>query len=325
MSGLRSSAIFAAVVRAVVLVGLAVLLLGGAAAGRSAAVATTDRDPVFSSGGKAIAFVRWAGDGGGRVMLMRRDGRDLRAVTASGPQPYGLTWSPDGKALAYTADGDIWRVDLATGVPVNLTNDPTHLSSMPAWSPDGSWIAYIRYESCWRCSVLHLVSPDRTKTAVVPLGDQTARRPTWSPDSSELALSRNVQSVVKLDGTSVASTNDGTYPSFSPDGSKLVYTGHGLHILDLASGADRVVTQAIKGFPKWSRDGQTIAGTGFKGRLVLVRPDGRLVATIKTAQTLNDAASWGADGRVAFVHTGRCGIDIADADGTHIHRLTNVC
>jgi dipeptidyl aminopeptidase/acylaminoacyl peptidase len=325
MSGSRSSAIFAGVVRTVVLVGLAMLLLGGAAADGAAATVPTDRDPVFSPGGKAIAFVRWAGDGSGRVMLMRRDGRDLHALTPPGPEPYGLTWSPDGKAIAYTADGDIWRVDLATGVPVNLTNDPTHLSSMPAWSPDGSWIAYDRFEGCWRCTAVHLVSPDGTRTAPGSLGYPLARRPTWSPDASELAFSNAPQTVVRLDGTTVATTTVGAYVSFSPDGAQIVYTGNGLHILDLATGANRVVSNAIREFPQWSRDGQTIAGTGFRGRLVLVRPDGRLVATIKGAQTLNDAASWGADGRVAFVHAGRCGIDIAHADGTHIHRLTNVC
>jgi hypothetical protein len=121
--------------------------------------------------------------------------------------------------------------------------------------------------------------------------------------------------VVQLDGNTVVSTHGGAYVSFSPDGSRLVYTSDGLHILDLTTGADRVVSEAIREFPKWSCDGQTIAGTGFKGRLVLLRPDGRLVAIIKNAQTLNDAASWGgADLRVAFVHTGWCGIDIAHAD-----------
>src|SRR5262249_18770180 len=144
-------------------------------------------------------------------------------------------------------------------------------------------------------------------------------------DGSELAFSNAPQTVVRLDGATVATTTGSAYVSFSPDGARIVYTGNGLHILDLATAANRVVSKAITEFPKRSRHGQTIAGTGFRGRLVLLRPDGRPVATIKNAQTLNDAASWGADGRVAFVHTGRCGIDIVHADGTHIRRLTTVC
>ena len=68
-----------------------------------------------------------------------------------------------------------------------------------------------------------------------------------------------------------------------------------------------------------------IAGSAPRGQLVLVRPNGRLVASVAAADLRHDRPMWGAGARVAFVHAGHCGIDVAHSDGTHVHRLTRVC
>ena len=284
-----------------------------------------DRDPVFSPGGQAIAFIRWLGDGTGRVMLVHRDGRGLRAVTPAQPQPTGITWSPDGKSLAYTSGGDIWRVDLATGTPVNLTNDPTHESWQPDWSPAGTWIAYDRFEQCFRCTTVYLVSPDGTQTRKLDAGNQIARRPKFSPNGEELALTFSPNTVIGLDNTVIAKSNGLSYASWSPDGTSLLFANGGLGIYDVRTPRSRPVSRAIKAYPMWSRSGRWIAGTGSRGALAIVTPTGKAVATIKTAATLNNGPSWGADDRVAFVHQGLCGIDVAHGDGTHVHRLTRTC
>jgi hypothetical protein len=85
------------------------------------------------------------------------------------------------------------------------------------------------------------------------------------------------------------------------------------------------VTRAIAALPAWSRGGGVIAGSGPRGQLVLVRPDGPLVARLAGAELRHDRPSWGPGARVAFVHEGLCGIDIARGDGTHVRRLTRVC
>lgn len=49
-------------------------------------------------------------------------------------------WSPAGDALAWTADGRLWRYDLATRKPRALTDGVRAVRTF-AWSPDGSRIA----------------------------------------------------------------------------------------------------------------------------------------------------------------------------------------
>lgn len=306
---------------------IALLLLVALTGSASAAPQPHDGDPVFSPGGKAIAFVRWDGTGAGRVMVMRRDGRGLHAVTPSQPKPAGLAWSPDGRSLAYTSGRDIWRVDLGTSTPVNLTNSTTTDAWQPSWSPDGTRIAYDAFEFCFRCTALHVMNADGSdnRTVTDPRGSQ-ARRPTWAPDGTTIALSLSAYLVVKPDGTPVAK-GGGAYVSWFPDGKQLALIGvGGLRVHDLATGSDNALTAALKEYPMPSRDGSLVAGTGFRGALTIVRSgDGSVVRTIKAADMLNDAPSWGADDRIAFVHTGRCGIDIAQANGTNVHRLTRVC
>jgi TolB protein len=247
----------------------------------------------------------------GRIMLVRRDGRGLRGVSPRQPLPYGLTSSPDGRSLAYASGGDIWRVDVSSGHPVNLTNEQLKHDSQPAWSPDGRWIAFSRFAGCFRCTRLSLVSPDGVDRRDVDVGALQARRPEWSPDGTLLALSLSDALVIRPDGTRVISyTGGGAYVTWSPNGGTLTFADHALWVMPLATRAVRLVTRAITALPAWSRGGAVIAGSGPRGQLVLVRPDGHLVASLGAADMRHDRPSWGAGARVAFVHAGTCGIDI---------------
>jgi Tol biopolymer transport system component len=72
-----------------------------------------------------------------------------------------LQWpasSPDGSKVAFVAGGDLWIVDLRSGVPrrvIDAIDGAFFLS--PSWSPDGRWILYCTWGdqnrgSVWRVS-----------------------------------------------------------------------------------------------------------------------------------------------------------------------------
>ncbi|MGB5105351.1 MAG: DPP IV N-terminal domain-containing protein [Candidatus Zixiibacteriota bacterium] len=63
--------------------------------------------------------------------------------------------SPDGNSVAYSADYNLWHVNLADGNLVQLTMEG---GDCPEWSPDSQWIVYTRVDR--RNGYLWLMRPD---------------------------------------------------------------------------------------------------------------------------------------------------------------------
>ncbi|MCC5940844.1 MAG: CehA/McbA family metallohydrolase [Balneolaceae bacterium] len=51
--------------------------------------------------------------------------------------------APDGRTLAFAAQGWIWLMDLETGVATRITSGPG-MDARPRWSPDGKQLAFVR-------------------------------------------------------------------------------------------------------------------------------------------------------------------------------------
>jgi len=142
--------------------------------------------PAWSPDGRWIAAQYWcAGDQNGLFVIDARTGQPNR-LAALGEYGGDLAWSPDGTRLAFrgnrAGDGEIYLLDLHSGVLANLTNSPS-AEFQPAWSPDGQRIAFVsNREGRGEIHVLTLATGE-----TVRLTDTGGWGPAWSPDGRLIA------------------------------------------------------------------------------------------------------------------------------------------
>jgi Tol biopolymer transport system component len=135
----------------------------------------------------------------GLINLFRPASGAMRSVEAT-TGARELTWSPDGRAIAFSSVNNLLRIDIETGQLRTLTPRYGALHGIgPVWSPNGETIAFQRGFSGEHNEVVLLTPGDladasTAREAVLPV---TARgfserldpyRVTWSPDGQYLLL-----------------------------------------------------------------------------------------------------------------------------------------
>ena len=144
----------------------------------------------------------------------------------------GLTWAPDGRHLAYWA----WSGGQATERMTLMVADADGNGSRAlfdngdtaappiVWSPDSTMIAVDDGRLPSTTSVI-----DATTGAVVLT--HPGSMPTWSPDSSRLAIVADELQVLGLDGVveTTLGHGAGSHPEWSPDGKHIVFATAGRH------------------------------------------------------------------------------------------------
>ena len=102
--------------------------------------------------------------------------------------PWRPAWSPDGRELAFSMAGSIWKLRLGETVARELTANRSN-DSAPAWAPDGRRIAYTAEDE----RGVNLMLLDVASGASTPLttGGDLNLDPAWSPDGKRLAFVRN--------------------------------------------------------------------------------------------------------------------------------------
>ena len=255
----------------------------------------------------------------------------LRQVTSDTGMESSARLSPDGKSMLFASDRTgtraFWTLDFANRTPTRVTTGTLQNFSFARWSPDGRRILFERAGRMWIQPVGGLTASDAGSPGLTG---------TWSPDGSRIAFStgpdflrQEIFVMPAAGGKPRALTSWGgysTWPSWSPDGSQLVYQleragARHLWLVPSDGGPSRQLTNgdSEESHPEWSpvdpdrilflRDHSRFftlsVSTGRETPIDLSRATG---TALPSGNVVLDYPSWSPDGsRIFFDVTRKTG------------------
>lgn len=139
--------------------------------------------PAISPDGRSVAFTAL-----GDLWLMPIGGTPER-LTDDPFVEVDVSWSPDGRSIAYSTDRggatNVWVRDVSAGSERQLS---TNGGVMPTWSPDGAEIAYLG-GGPGLGGGLTVANVASGASRVVRGGLNSPGRPSWAPDGRSIAVS----------------------------------------------------------------------------------------------------------------------------------------
>jgi len=124
------------------------------------------------------------------ALVLRQAGLVSLPIVGTPERPPGPPIAGARGRLAAVRDGDLWTVDLRSGVERRLTQ--TGGVTAPRLSGSGSWIAFERGGQLW------LIRNDGQGVTVVPGADQPESA-TWAPRAARMAFASKDGSLSTLE------------------------------------------------------------------------------------------------------------------------------
>ncbi len=285
------------------------------------------------------------------IYLIRPDGTGLRRLTKAGGVAGSPAWSPDGnRVLYYETDEtgaylaksgnsrtELVSIDIATGERTQYTAS-NEVKLSPQWLPGGKISYAVRGTNN---AGLRIWYPDRRVVTIVP---GAIRHPSWSADAKQVVYERIVQPASTEHLIPTASHDpefelllSEPFPSFSPDGQKLLYSQYGgngtnvadttIQMMDADGSGKRPLfhKDGLSAFDAvWAPAGDMIAfcvGRYFRApglpssQIALIKPDGSGYREVAEEGVNNGFPSWSPDGKRLVYKRGKQLVILSIADG----------
>ena len=213
--------------------------------------------PMWSRDGNWLAFRLQDGNGGSEIYAIRRDGTDLKILTATDKlpadgKPYVMdSWLGENVILRSGkpgATGTIYLMRVEDGFVKPLFETLLTKASFIE-SPDGTMLAYVDYDYNGQKQLVKIITPDgNTLRDIATFASGSILGLAWSPDGRQLGFSHTTEAsssvyVIDNDGRNlrqVYTSATNTQFVFSPDGKYILVqtidgTGEHLYAVNLST------------------------------------------------------------------------------------------
>ncbi|WP_420586419.1 Tol-Pal system beta propeller repeat protein TolB [Ruegeria sp.] len=189
--------------------------------------------PRFSPSGDRLLYTSYE-TGQPRIYVLDVDRvRRTELNTQGGTMSFSPRFSPDGRSIVYSliqgGNTDLWKMDLASGQSVRLTNTPA-IETAPSYSPDGSQIVFESDRS--GTPQLYIMPANGGEATRISFGQGRYGTPVWSPRGDLIAFTKQNKGrfhigVMRTDGSEerlLTSSFLDEGPTWSPNGRVIMFT-----------------------------------------------------------------------------------------------------
>lgn len=238
-------------------------------------------EPFPSPDGKKIVFEITI-EGKEQLFIMNRDGTGQLQVTHDAVNHDSPSWSTDGRKIAFVSDKDghevIYMMDIDGSNLERLTSEQSQ-SIHPTWSADSSKVIF--------CTDDDLQPPKKN-------------------DSEVFSVDIKTKQITKL-----ISGGTNTYPSWSPNGQKIVFRrmigemNSEVFVANSDGTGERNLTNhpAFDGWPAWSPDGTQIAFSSNRNanyQIFIMNVDGSDPHLLANTEGRATEPRWSPDGKLIY-------------------------